>query len=154
MAGAGVAGRAGGACFTTGAEGLFAGRIFASSARGTAMPGFFCSIAWRAENGGGGGGGVAFAITGRLATACGGAGTRFAVFACAPSTAWEAGGIAAREVTGIAASCRVFTGTATRETGCAVAKACCGTAVTPPCTFRFTYVTLLIVVLFLTMVVL
>jgi hypothetical protein len=34
-------------------------------------------------------------------------------------------------------------------TGCALAKLCCGTAVTAPFTFRFTYLTLLIVVLLL-----
>jgi hypothetical protein len=64
------------------------------------------------------------------------------------------GATAARDVTGADASSRGFTGTAARDTGCALAKACCGTAVTAPDTLRFTYVTLLIVVLLLTIVVL
>jgi hypothetical protein len=44
--------------------------------------------------------------------------------------------------------------TAALATGCALAKACCGTAVTAPGTVLFTYVTFVIVVLLLTMVVL
>jgi len=93
-------------------------------------------------------------MTGLLATACGGAATRLAVLARAPSTACGAGGTAARATTGSFANCCGFTATAVRATGCAVENACCGTAVTPPRTFRFTYVTLLIAVLFCTIVVL
>jgi hypothetical protein len=47
-----------------------------------------------------------------------------------------------------------FTATAERATGCPLENARCGTAVTAPETFRFTYVTLLMVVVLLTMVVL
>jgi hypothetical protein len=93
-------------------------------------------------------------MTARLTTAAGGAATRFAVFECAPSTACDDGGTAARDTTDVPVIWRVLTATALRATGCAVENACCDTAVTPPCTFRFTYVTLLMVVLFLTIVVL
>ena len=112
------------------------------------------SVCCRAANGGGGGGGAAFAMTWRLATAAGGAATRFAVAARAPSTLLFVGATAARETTGAEASCCAFTFTAALATGCALTKACCGTAVTAPETLRFTYVTLLTVVLLFTMVVL
>jgi hypothetical protein len=71
------------------------------------------------------------------------------VLACAPSTAEGAGATAALAITGIALSCCGFTRMADCATGCALAKLCCGTAVTAPFTFRFTYLTLLIVVLLL-----
>jgi len=47
-----------------------------------------------------------------------------------------------------------FTATATLPTGWALANARCGTAVTAPCTFRFTYVTFVMFVVLLMMVVL
>lgn len=97
---------------------------------------------------------MALAITGRLRTAAGGAATRFAVLTFGPITASRTGGTAALETTGVRANSCWFTATAVRATGCALANACCGMAVTPPRTFRFTYVTLLIVVLLLTIVVL
>ena len=97
---------------------------------------------------------MAFAITWREAIACEGAAARFAVPACGPSTASRTGGTAALESTGARENCCWFTATALRDTGCALANARCGIAVTPPRTLRFTYVTLFIVVLFLTMVVL
>jgi hypothetical protein len=107
-----------------------------------------------AENDGGGGGGAAFAITCRFITAGGGAVTRFAVAAFAPSTASRVGTTETLALTGAALSCSAFTATAAFATGCALAKARCGTAVTAPCTFRFTYVTFVMFVLLLTMVVL
>jgi hypothetical protein len=91
---------------------------------------------------------------GRLATAAGGAATWFAVLACDPSTLFYVGATAARELIGADAISRALTATAARAIGCPLLKACCGTAVTAPETPRFTYVTLLIVVLLLTMVVL
>jgi hypothetical protein len=66
----------------------------------------------------------------------------------------EVGATAALDVTGIEATSFAFTATAERATGCALTNARCGTAVTAPETLRFTYVTLLIVVLLLTIVVL
>jgi hypothetical protein len=93
-------------------------------------------------------------MTGRLSTAGGGAATRFAVAARAPSTLFGVGATAARALTDVEASSLALTATATLATGCALTKACCGTAVTAPATFLFTYVTLVIVVLLLTMVVL
>src|SRR5579862_9579392 len=149
----GVAGLAGGACLTRGAAAL-CGRMLCICCGATGGPGCWASTCCFWANDGGGGGGVAFATTCLLATAAGGAATRFAALACAPITDWRAGGTAARELTGALENCRAFTATADRATGCALANACCGTAVTPPCTFRFTYVTLLMVVLLLTMVVL
>ena len=56
-------------------------------------------------------------------------------------------------LTGAALSCSAFTVTAAFATGCALAKACCGTAVTAPWTFRFTYVTFVMFVVFLLMMV-
>ena len=50
-------------------------------------------------------------------------------------------------LTGAAAICRASTLTAARATGCALAKACCGTTVTAPWTFLFAYVTFVMVVL-------
>ena len=75
---------------------------------------------------------MVFAVTDLLATAGGGAATRLAEFACAPSTASCAGDTAARDVTGTRAISCAFTATAAFPTGWAVAKARCGTAVTAP----------------------
>jgi hypothetical protein len=94
------------------------------------------------------------AITCRLATAAGGAVTRPALFACNPSTLSREGATAALELTGAEATSRAFTATAARATGCALTKARCGTAVTAPATFLFTYVTFVMLVVLLTMVVL
>jgi len=94
------------------------------------------------------------AITCRFATAAGGAVTRFAVAAFAPSTLSRVGATATLALTGAEAMSRVFTATAALATGCALTKARCGTAVTAPCTFLFTYVTLVMFVVLLTMVVL
>ena len=102
----------------------------------------------------GGGGAAAFATTGRVATAAGGAATRFAVLARAPSTLFEVGASAALELIGAEARSFAFTATADRATGCALAKARCGTAVTAPETPLFTYVTFVMFVLLLTIVVL
>lgn len=77
-------------------------------------------------------------MTGRLATACGGAATRPAVFACGPITDSRPGGTAARVITGVVRICDAFTATALRFTGCALTKARCGTAATAPCTLRLT----------------
>jgi hypothetical protein len=66
----------------------------------------------------------------------------------------EVGATAARALTGAEATSLALTLTADPATGCPLLKACCGTAVTAPETFLFTYVTLLILVLLLTMVVL
>jgi hypothetical protein len=44
--------------------------------------------------------------------------------------------------------------TAALATGCALANVRCGTAVTAPCTFRFTYVTFVMFTVLCTMVVL
>jgi hypothetical protein len=52
------------------------------------------------------------------------------------------------------AICCAFTATAAWATGCAPAKARCGTTITAPCTFLFAYVTFVMVVLLLIMVVL
>jgi len=78
------------------------------------------------------------ATTARLATAAGGAATRFAVFACNPRTLLRFGATAARALTGADATSLALTATADRETDCPLVKACCGTAVTAPETFRFT----------------
>jgi hypothetical protein len=102
----------------------------------------------------GGGGAFAFATTTRLATAAGGAITRFAVLAWDPRTLLEVGATAALEFAGAEAISLALTLTAARATGCPLAKDCCGTAVTAPETFLFAYVTLLMVVVLLTMVVL
>jgi hypothetical protein len=77
-----------------------------------------------------------------------------AVAALAPNTLSRVGATATLALTGAAAISRAFTLTAALPTGCAPAKARCGTAVTAPCTFRFTYVTFVMFVVRLTMVVL
>lgn len=94
------------------------------------------------------------AITCRFDTAAGGAATRFAVAALAPSTLSRVGVTATLELTGAEAISLAFTTTATLPTGCALTKARCGTAVTAPCTFLFTYVTFVMFVVLLTIVVL
>jgi hypothetical protein len=94
------------------------------------------------------------AITCRFATAFGGAATRFAVAALAPSTLSRVGATATLELIGAEAISRALTTTAARPTGCAFTKVRCGTAVTAPLTFRFTYVTFVMFVFLLTMVVL
>ena len=140
---------------TRGADaGGLAARISRSCGRDTGTPGCCASTCCLAANDGGGGGGVFLAITCRLATVGGGAATRLAVLACTPMTDSRPGGTAARVLTGPCLIWLSFTATAVRPTGWALANARCGTAVTPPRTFRFTYVTLLMVVLLLTTVVL
>jgi hypothetical protein len=81
---------------------------------------------------------VFLAITCRFATAAGGAVTRLAVLARPPSTLSREGASATLVITGADAICRVSILTAALATGCALTKACCGTAVTAPCTFLFT----------------
>ena len=93
-------------------------------------------------------------MTCRFITAAGGAVTRFAVANFAPSTLSRVGATAALELTAALAISCSFTLTAVRATGCAPAKARCGTAVTAPLTFRFTYVTFVMLVVLLMMVVL
>ena len=73
-----------------------------------------------------------FAITCRFIIAAGGALTRPAVEALAPSTACWVGTTAALTLIGALAICCGFTATATRATGCALAKARCGTTITAP----------------------
>src|SRR5207245_1138165 len=122
-------------------------RRLASSFLGKGCPGCAAIACCLAANGAGGGGGAFFAITCRFITAAGGAVTWFAVEAFAPSTAAGVGFTATLALTGAALSCSAFTATAAFATGCALAKARCGTAVTAPCTFRFAYVTFVMVVL-------
>jgi len=90
----------------------------------------------------------------RLATAAGGALTWFAVLACDPNTLLAVGATAALAFTGADAISLALTATAALATGCPLAKARCGTAVTAPETLLFAYVTLLMTVVLLTMVVL
>jgi hypothetical protein len=94
------------------------------------------------------------AITCRFITAAGGAVTRFAVAALAPSTLSRVGAMATLELMGAEAISRALTTAADLATGCALTKARCGTAVTAPLTSRFTYVTFVMFVVLLTMVVL
>jgi len=153
--GVAVAGCPGGACFTSGrATGALAGRNCCICCLATGCPGCAASTCCRAANGTGAGGGAVFATTARWATAAGGAATRFTVLARAPITLLLVGATAARELTCIEAASLAFTATALRPTGCALTNARCGTAVTAPETPRFTYVTLVMFVLLLTMVVL
>lgn len=150
----GFAGLPGGACLTIGCtEGAFAGRKVCTSCCARGCPGCAARACCCLAKGTGGGGGVALAITCRLATAAGGAGLRLELLALGPSTLSREGATAAVELTGTDAISRTFTATAARATGCALTKARCGTAVTAPATFLFTYVTLVMLVL-LTMVVL
>jgi hypothetical protein len=152
----GVAGWPGGACLTIGcgAAPAAAGRKVCTSRLARGCPGCAASSCCCFANGTGGGGGGVFAITCRFITAAGGALTRFAVAALAPNTLSRVGATAALALTGAAAMSRAFTTTAARATGCAPAKARCGTTVTAPCTFRFAYVTFVMFVVLLTMVVL
>ena len=69
------------------AAGGLAACICWSCGRDTGTPGCCVSTCCRAANDGEGGGGADLAITWRLATACGGAATRFAVLARAPMIA-------------------------------------------------------------------
>ena len=78
-----------------------------------------------------------FAITWRFITTAGGALTRLAVANFAPSTLSRVGATATLVLTDAPAICWAFMATAARPTGCALAKARCGTAVTAPWTFRF-----------------
>ena len=93
-------------------------------------------------------------MTCRFITAAGGAVTRFAVANFAPSTLSRVGATAALLVIDAESICCRLTATAALATGCAPANARCGTAVTAPCTLRFTYVTLVMFVVLLMMVVL
>lgn len=152
-----VAGLPGGACLTggrAGAAALFAGRNCCISCRAIGCPGCAASACCLAAKGTGGGGAFAFATIARLATAAGGAVTRFAVLAWDPSTLLEVGATAALEFIGAEAISLALTLTAARATGCPLAKERWGTAVTAPETPLFTYVTLLMVLVLLTMVVL
>lgn len=134
----GVAGFPGGATFAAGcAAAALAGRKLAVCCRPSGTPGCAAIAFCRAANEGGGGGGVFFATTCRFITAAGGAATWPAVEAFAPSTACGVGATATRAVTGADAICCAFTATATFATGCALANAVCGTAVTAPCTVLF-----------------
>jgi hypothetical protein len=63
------------------------------------------------------------------------------------------GATATLPLTGADAICCGVTLIAARATGCAPAKVFCGTAVTAPCTLRFTYVTLVMFVVVLLMTV-
>jgi hypothetical protein len=117
-------------------------------------PGFAASACCRAAKGTGGGGAAALATTARFATAAGGAATRIVVLARTPITLLEVGATTALAFTGADAISLALTATAALATGCPLLKACCGTAVTAPETFRFAYVTLLMTVVLLMMVVL
>ena len=151
----GVAGFPGGACLTIGcAAGVFAGRKVCTSCRAKGCPGCAAKACCCLAKGTGGGGGVALAITCRLATAAGGAATCPALLAIDPSTLSREGATVALELTGTEAISRAFTATAALATGCALTKVRCGTAVTAPATFLFTYVTLVMLVVLLTIVVL
>ena len=84
------------------------------------------------------------ATTGRLAIAAGGRAAWLAVEAWIPRTLSLVGATATLAPTGADATCRTFTATAARATGCAPVKAACGTAVTPPGTVLLTYVMLVL----------
>jgi len=128
-----VAGLPGGACFTIGCgASAAAGRKFLTSLLANGCPGCAARACCCFANGTGGGGGVRFAITCRFITAAGGALTRFAVANFAPSTLSRVGATATRALNDAPAICRSFMVTAARPTGCALAKARCGTAVTAP----------------------
>jgi hypothetical protein len=64
------------------------------------------------------------------------------------------GATATLELIGAEAISRALTTAVALPTGCALTKARCGTAVTAPLTFRFTYVTFVMFVVLLTTVVL
>jgi hypothetical protein len=135
---AGVAGLAGGATFTMGrAAAALAGRRLCTSFLASGCPGCAASACCCLAKGTGGGGGVFFATTCRLAMAAGGAVTWPAVAALEPSTLACVGATATRALMGADAICCALTLTATFATGCALTKACCGTTITAPCTFRF-----------------
>ena len=143
-----MAGLPGGASLTIGCgAAAAAGRRVCTSCLAKGCPGCAANACCCLANGTGGGGGVVFATTARFITAAGGAVTRFAVEAFAPSTLSRVGATATLALRGAAAICRASTRTAARATGCAVAKARCGTTVTAPCTFLFAYVTFVMVVL-------
>jgi hypothetical protein len=82
------------------------------------------------------------ATIGRRAIAAGGTLTRFAVLKRAPSTLFCVGATATLALMGMDANCLTSTATATRATGCALTKACCGIAEIAPETLRFAYLTL------------
>ena len=94
-----------------------------------------------------------FAITLRSATAFGGAVTRFAVLARAPSTLSRVGATCTLALTGAAETCCALTCTLAFPTGCALANVRCGTAVTAFCAVRFTYLMFVILVVLLLMMV-
>jgi hypothetical protein len=151
----GVAGFPGGACLTSGcASAAAAGRKLCTSCLAKGCPGCAARACCCLANGTGGGGAGALAITCRFATAAGGAATRFAVAALAPSTLSRVGATATLALIGAEAISRAFTATAALPTGCALTKVRCGTAITAPLTFLFTYVTFVMFVVLLTMVVL
>lgn len=134
----GVAGFAGGATLTAGcAAAAAAGCKLATCCLPSGTPGWAAMACCRAANEGGGAGGVFFATTCRLATAAGGAATCPAVEAFAPCTACRVGATATRPLTDADAISCAFTVTDTFATGCALANAFCGTAITAPCTPRF-----------------
>jgi hypothetical protein len=135
----GVAGFPGGACLTSGcASAVAAGRKVRTSLFANGCPGCAARACCCLANGTGGGGAGALAITCRFTTAAGGAATRFAVEALAPSTLSRVGATATLELIGAEAMSRAFTATAALPTGCALTKVRCGTAVTAPRTFLFT----------------
>ena len=134
----GVAGLPGGACLTIGCVAVtLAGRKLCTSCRAKGCPGCAARTCCCFAKATGGGGGVALAITCRLATAAGGAATRFAVAALAPSTLSRVGATATLELIGAEAIACALTTAAALPTGCALTKARCGTAVTAPFTSRF-----------------
>jgi len=153
----GAAGLLGGATRTVGRAGApaaTAGRSVCSSRLGSGWPGFAANACCCRANGTGGGGGGVLAITCRFITAAGGAETRPAVLDLAPRTLSREGATAAVVVMRAEASSRALICTTARPTGCALEKVRCGTAVTAPCTLRFTYVMLVTFVVRLMMVVL
>jgi hypothetical protein len=102
----------------------------------TGTPGCAAMAFCLAANGTGAGGGVFLTTTARLITAAGGAATWPALEAFAPNTACGVGTTATRGVIGADAICCGVTFTAAPATGCALANAFCGTAVTAPATVR------------------
>src|SRR5882672_2839729 len=151
----GVAGFPGGAILTMGcASGAAAGRRLCTSRRASGSPGCWARACCCRANDTGGGGGGALAMTCRFAMAAGGAVTRFAVFARAPRTLSRVGATSTLEAMDAEEMSRSFIDTLALPTGCALANVRCGTAVTAPRTFLFTYVTFVMLVVVMTMVVL
>src|ERR1700733_8473876 len=117
-------------------------------------PGCAASACCRAAKATGAGGGVDLATIGRRAIAAGGPLTRFSVLKGAPRTLFCVGAPGPPALMGMDANCLTLTATATRATGCALTKACCGTAEIAPATLRFAYLTLTMFVSLRMMVVL